>query len=109
MIEAVEGWQVGTLEGKAYEWGRRFGGWWEGKQLPRLPELKAYRDEVKERFLAYFDPLAPDSLSESFKVFGGDDEVPAWWVFGHLLEHFSLHRGQIRLMLRMMGKEPRPA
>jgi uncharacterized damage-inducible protein DinB len=85
MIEAVDGWQVGTLEATEYKWGAKLGDWESEEKLPDLGVLQAYRDEVHKRFVDHLDRFSHEALSEKVRVFRGNEEVPVWWVYGPFL------------------------
>ena len=93
-------------------------GWFDYVVLRRLPEwpqnssLQAYPsmtgvqkrlDEVHTRTLDFLKPLSPADLDRAIQAPWGS-EFPLHFVLWHVLEHEIHHRGEIFLMLGILGR-----
>lgn len=90
----------------------------EGRTLASFtdPEPGPGLDALKEHWsvvikgLRDFVELAPETLFEevlAFKRLNGDAQrVTHWKVLLHIVNHATLHRGQVMAMLRQMGHVP---
>ncbi|HEU0014309.1 MAG TPA: DinB family protein [Longimicrobium sp.] len=62
----------------------------------------AYLDRMHEESLAIFRALTPDDLRRRVTTPGGA-ALPAWKWLRSMIEHEAHHRGQLYLMLGMLG------
>lgn len=69
-----------------------------------MASLVALLEQVHARVQDHVEPLADADLERVIELPWGS-KVPLWWVFWHLLEHEIHHRGEIYLMLGLLGME----
>lgn len=67
----------------------------------------AYLDAMHEQAMEIFRSLGPEQLRARCVTPGGA-EIPVWKWLRSMIEHEVHHRGQIYLMLRMIGIETPP-
>jgi uncharacterized damage-inducible protein DinB len=67
--------------------------------------------EIQNRWERWADSLADDELTRivAYKSWKGDPcETPLWQIVLHVVNHATLHRGQVVSMLRQLGVPPPP-
>ena len=69
-----------------------------------IPAVKALLAGVHDRTWAYLETLDEADLERVIDAPWGD-QFPLRWVIWHVLEHEISHRGEIYLMLGLMGME----
>ena len=81
--------------------------WPDGYTLENYPDkasiLKAL-EEVHARTTAYLTGLDETALETRITAPWGDD-FPLLWILWHVIEHEIHHRGELTLILGMLGKE----
>ena len=69
--------------------------------------LRAERESLDRRILAWSASLSPDWLAESLtyrsKIDGKTRTVPRWVIVTHMFNHQTHHRGQATTLLSQMG------
>jgi len=73
-------------------------------ETPTVDSVRALLTEVHERTVSYLEPLSDQDLETIIKAPWGN-EFPLRWVVWHVLEHEVHHRGEIFLMLGLLGRE----
>ena len=76
----------------------------EEERYATIASVKALLDEVHQRTQSYLATLDVADLEQTIAVPWGE-EFPLRWVVWHVLEHEIHHRGEIYLMLGLMGME----
>ncbi len=71
---------------------------------PSLRQLQTDWPAVSEKMKQYFENLPDLELSEDLR--GSDCAIPRWRLLLHMVNHSTLHRGQVTGMLRQLGKKP---
>lgn len=71
---------------------------------PTVASIQALLAEVHEGTVAYLKSVDADELDATFALPWGP-EVTYRWAIWHVLEHEIHHRGEIYLMLGLMGME----
>lgn len=80
---------------------------WVFYDLKDYPTKKAIRDLLEaahRRTLAYLPTLDESNLSEKYATPSGR-QYAFGWIIWHVLEHEIHHRGELSLMLGILGKE----
>jgi uncharacterized damage-inducible protein DinB len=72
------------------------------EDYPTVASIKALLAEVHARTEAYLETLDSADLDQPFKTFWGQTG-PINWVVWHVLEHEIHHRGEIYLMMGLVG------
>jgi uncharacterized damage-inducible protein DinB len=99
IAEAEEGWFRYVVTGELEEWPD-----YSPDDYATVPALKVLLVDVHSRTLAYLETLDDGDLEQSIEApWGG--RFPLSWVIWHVLEHEISHRGEIYLMLGLMGME----
>jgi uncharacterized damage-inducible protein DinB len=65
--------------------------------------------DLQKRWEAWADALTGDDLErlvEYKSIFGGQAQTPAWQIVMHVVNHATLHRGQVVAMMRQLGAKP---
>jgi uncharacterized damage-inducible protein DinB len=76
---------------------------------PTVSELMAAWPPVIAGFRGWIQAASPEALASDlrFKRLNGDEHAIAHWkVFLHVVNHATLHRGQLMGMLRQLGHAP---
>ncbi len=76
----------------------------QAKDYPTVESLKTLLAEVHARTQAQF-AQKPDNLMEQICQLPWGNQVSMGWAVWHVLEHEIHHRGEIYLMLGLMGME----
>ena len=74
-----------------------------------LQELEKHWAEIQKRWEAWSDSLTDAELSRAVHYTnpkGLPDQTPAWQIVLHVVNHATLHRGQVMAMLRQLGIKP---
>ena len=71
---------------------------------PSLQQLQMAWPAVSEGMMQYFESLPDVALLEELR--GSDCVIPRWRLVLHIVNHSTLHRGQITGMLRQFGRKP---
>ena len=71
---------------------------------PGLAELKVRWPEVSVGFRQYLEALPDADFDED--LCGVDCSMPRWKLMLHIVNHSTLHRGQVVSMIRQLGKQP---
>ncbi len=58
--------------------------------------------------LQWFSALSAEDLTAQLisRLSAGDVHLTRWQILRHMINHSTMHRGQIIAMLRMLGKQP---
>jgi uncharacterized damage-inducible protein DinB len=75
------------------------------EHYPTQADIKALLTEVHARTEAYLESLTEDDLERQIELRGHDSSLPLGWIIWHVLEHEIHHRGELSLILGMLGKE----
>lgn len=71
---------------------------------PTVESIKALLAEVHARTEVYLETLSLDDLYKQGETAWGESFIP-WWVIWHVIDHELHHRGEIFLMMGLMGLE----
>ena len=74
-----------------------------------LPLLESDWPAIQRRWEEWADALTDADVTRpvSYKsMFGGTAETPVWQIVLHVVNHATLHRGQVVGMLRQLGAQP---
>ncbi|MBM3785639.1 MAG: hypothetical protein FJW30_14840 [Acidobacteria bacterium] len=89
--------------------GRTLAAFQDPEPGPDIDSLKSVWTDV-HRALLDFVERAPDELFEADLAFrrldGSSHRMAHWKVFLHIVNHATLHRGQVMAMLRQLGHVP---
>jgi uncharacterized damage-inducible protein DinB len=86
-------WMVGKHEGPPQ---------YTAEDYPTVESIKGLLAEVHARTEAYLETLDSADLDQPFETFWGQ-KGPISWVIWHVLEHEIHHRGEIYLMMGLVG------
>lgn len=76
-------------------------------QLEDFPSLSAIRMKLRisqERTESFLETLKEPDMDWQFKIPGGDS-MALYEIFWHVLEHQIHHRGELSMMLRLLGEK----
>ena len=83
----------------------------DASQFPDLQAIAKYWNATERGFRNFLSGLPEEALLSaiSYTGFTGDTwTYPLWRVLMHLMNHQSYHRGQVTMLLRLLGVEPIP-
>lgn len=83
----------------------------DASEFPDLEAVRRYWDATERGFRDFLSGLREEALVSlvSYTGFTGDTwAYPLWRVLMHLMNHQSYHRGQVTMLLRLLGAEPMP-
>jgi uncharacterized damage-inducible protein DinB len=99
IAEAEEGWFRHVVSQELPEWPQL-----RDEDYPTVESIKAVVTEIHSRTEAYLVTLDEASLERAIATPWGE-EITLGWIVWHVLEHEIHHRGEIYLMLGLMGME----
>lgn len=76
---------------------------------PSLDDLRLSWPELSNGYRQWLEELSEGDLEVDLRVLLPDSvepRLPRWKILRHVLEHSTLHRGQIIGMIRMLGRTP---
>ena len=97
IAEAEEGWFRHVVTGELAAWPQ-----FEEDDYPTVEAIKAVLTRVHgetEAYLATIDAAGLERIIDT----PWEEEIPLGWIVWHVLEHEVHHRGEIYLMLGLMG------
>jgi uncharacterized damage-inducible protein DinB len=99
IAEAEDGWFRYVVRREVDSWPD-----YSPEDYATVSSLKALLAEVHGRTEAYLETLQDDDLEQIIEA-PWEERFPLRWVIWHVLEHEISHRGEIYLMLGLMGME----
>jgi len=96
IAEAEEGWFRHVVTGELSAWPQ-----YRPADYPSVAAVKALLEEVHGRTIAYLESLDEAGLDRVIEVSWGQFSLR--WVCCHVLEHEIHHRGEIFLLLGLLG------
>jgi uncharacterized damage-inducible protein DinB len=100
IADAEDGWFRHVVTRELAEWPSQY-------TLANYPERAAIRralGEVHERTDRYLDSLSTSDLDHAIEAPWGE-HIPLLWIIWHVLEHEVHHRGELSLILGLLGRE----
>jgi uncharacterized damage-inducible protein DinB len=73
-------------------------------EYPSIPDVKRELEKVHTRIEAFLEPLSDTDLDQIIQAPWGS-QFPLHFVLWHVIEHEIHHRGEIYLMLGLLGRE----
>ncbi len=86
---------------------REFDAWPSGHTLENYPSfeaIKALLTEVHEWTETFISELSPEDYQRMIEL-PWDEEIHLSWIIWHVLEHEIHHRGELSLILGLLGRE----
>jgi uncharacterized damage-inducible protein DinB len=99
IADAEDGWFRYVATGELGEWPQ-----FEAEEYPTVESVKRLLTEVHDRTEVYLTNLDDADLEQIILAPWGS-RFPLRWIIWHVLEHEISHRGEIYLMLGLMGME----
>ena len=99
IADAEDGWFRHVTTGELDEWPE-----FKAEDYPTVESVKKLLAQVHERTEAYLITLDDADLEQIVRAPWGST-FPLRWIIWHVLEHEIHHRGEIYLMLGLMGME----
>jgi uncharacterized damage-inducible protein DinB len=90
-----------------YSVNREFDAWPSGHTLDHYPtfeSIKALLTEVHDWTEKYISGLSPEDYQRVIAL-PWDEEIHLGWIIWHVLEHEIHHRGELSLILGLLGRE----
>jgi len=100
IANAEEGWFRHIVTGELEEWPRDY----TAADYPTVDAVKLLLQEVHSRTATYLKGVTAADMDQRIQQSWGP-EVTLRWVIWHVLEHEIHHRGEIYLMIGLMGME----
>lgn len=100
IANAEEGWFRFVVKQELGEWPADYG----LEAYPTVEAIKALLTEVHGRTSAYLATLDFAELERPVEAFWGET-LSLGWVIWHVLEHEIHHRGELSLILGLLGRE----
>ncbi|MCK5053163.1 MAG: DinB family protein [Anaerolineales bacterium] len=97
---AEEGWFRYVIGWDYDEWPQEY----SLADYPNVGSIKALLTEVHTRTEAYLDTQDLDDLERRIDAPWGKS-IPLGWIIWHVMEHEIHHRGELSLILGMLGRE----
>ena len=100
IANAEEGWFRHIVTGELEEWPRDY----TAADYPTVDAVKLLLQEVHSRTATYLKGVTAADMDQRIQQSWGP-EVTLRWVIWHVLEHEIHHRGEIYLVIGLMGME----
>jgi uncharacterized damage-inducible protein DinB len=100
IANAEEGWFRFGIERACDEWPPNY----PAADYPSVASIKTLLTEVHARTETYLDTLSLADLDRQIETPWGE-HFPLLWIIWHVIDHEIHHRGEIYLMLGLMGLE----
>jgi uncharacterized damage-inducible protein DinB len=99
IAEAEEGWFRHVVTGELATWPE-----FKDEQSPTVASIKELLTTIHEHTESYLSTI---QLAEIERIIHTpwNEDIPLRWIVWHVLEHEIHHRGEIFLMLGLMGME----
>ncbi len=98
--EAEEGWFRTFISKELEEWPD-----FDLEDYPTTEAIKAQLTVIHSRTEKYLESLNADDLEQSITHPGRDFRLALGWIIWHVLEHEIHHRGELSLILGILGRE----
>ena len=98
--DAEEGWFRYVIDKKCDQWPSQF----TVENYPTLTEIRSVLEQVHTETEAFLDSLGNEDLEKIINT-PWDESIPLGWIIWHVLEHEVHHRGELSLILGMLGRE----
>lgn len=72
---------------------------------PDKTAIKAKLTDIHESTKAYLSTLSLDELEQIIKLPWSESKLSLGWIIWHVLEHEIHHRGELSLILGLLGRE----
>lgn len=95
-----EGWFRYVVERKYAQWPPDY----SAADYPTVESIKALLTDVHARTQAFLEPLTLEDLEQIIDSPSGE-QIPLKWIVWHVIDHEIHHRGEVFLMLGLMGME----
>lgn len=100
IANAEEGWFRYVIAREHDQWPTAY----PAADYPTVESVKTLLSDVHARTLAYLDTMSLDDLEKTITAPSGD-EFSLYWIIWHVIDHELHHRGEIYLMLGLLGLE----
>ena len=100
IADAEDGWFRYAVAHEYHEWPSSY----TLENYPTFEAIKTLLTEVHDWTEKYIAELNPDDYHRVIKL-PWDEEIHLGWIIWHVLEHEIHHRGELSLMLGLLGRE----
>lgn len=100
IADAEEGWFQYVIGKKYEQWPSHF----TVENYPTLADIKSVLEQVHRETEDFLDSLGESDLERIINT-PWDEAIPLGWIIWHVLEHEVHHRGELSLILGMLGVE----
>jgi uncharacterized damage-inducible protein DinB len=100
IADAEDGWFRYVVTRELDEWPTQY----TLTNYPGRNGIRGALDEVHERTERYLVSLSTTELDKVIEAPWGE-QIPLRWIIGHVLEHEVHHRGELSLILGLLGRE----
>jgi uncharacterized damage-inducible protein DinB len=97
IADTEENWLHGVVQGDFEPWIS-----YPLTEYPSKDDIRKLLDSTRERTIAFLDQLTTDDLKTTYKING--EELKLRWIIWHVLEHDIHHRGELSLILGLLGR-----
>jgi len=101
IADAEEGWFRYVITGERNEWPTEY----TLQNYPSKEVIGQLLDQVHGRTESFLATLELADLERQVQVPWGDDTFTLGWIIWHVLEHEIHHRGELSLILGLLGRE----
>ncbi len=78
--------------------------WYRLADYPTREAIKSALEAAHSRTMRFLDGLDEASLEQTYQITHGET-FTLYWIIWHVLEHEIHHRGELSLILGMLGRE----
>lgn len=99
IADCEDNWLHGVVQGEFEPWI-----FYSFSDYPTTKAILEVLDQARQRTIAFLDGLEEKALDKMYATPGGE-EFRLNWILWHVLEHEIHHRGELSLILGMLGHE----
>jgi uncharacterized damage-inducible protein DinB len=100
IADAEDGWFRYAVTKELDEWPTHY----TLENYPNIAAIKRVLSEVHTRTEHYLDSLVESDLDRIIET-PWEEDIPLGWIIWHVLEHEIHHRGELSLILGLLGRE----
>jgi uncharacterized damage-inducible protein DinB len=99
IADCEDNWLHGVVQGEFEPWI-----FYSFSDYPTTAAILEVLNQARQRTIAFLDGLEESDLDNIYTLPGGG-QVSLFWILWHVLEHEIHHRGELSLILGMLGHE----
>lgn len=100
IADCEDNWLHGVVRGEIKPWV-----FYNFSDFPTKAAIGEKLNRARFRTIAFLDDLDELDLNTRYPIPGSESNASLYWILWHVLEHEIHHRGELSLILGMLGRE----